>query len=152
MLIVRVDRDGRARKAKSGRKDSTRNRTLDGARMNKPVNSVLSFVGGPSSYRTFPAPVRSCIHLTRGIHTPPTRCFPVRASRRRAKRRVTRVSSANNLKLNLTGLSSSSLLYPSPAKHRVLVLPWGPLRYPLALLRLLRLVIEGRVFLILQEM
>lgn len=113
---MRIDREGRARKAKPGRKDITRNQTSGAnTRVNKPVNSVLSFVAalrptGPSLHPLDPAFASLVVSI---LHTPPTRCFPVRASRRRAKRRVTRVSSANNLKLNLTGFSSSSLLYPS---------------------------------------
>jgi len=92
-----------------------------------------------------PSPIRSRIYLVHVgcmLHTPVNpRCSPVGGSRCRAKRRVSRVSSANNLKLNLTGLSTPALY---STKRHVLVLPLGLSRSPLALLRLLRLVISAR--------
>lgn len=137
-------------KTKSGRKDATRNRTPGGTRVNKPQSLVLSFVVQPfvvlpdlSYTRSGPVSTSSTASV---LHTPLTRCFPVRASHRFARGRVTRVPPANNLKLNLTGLSRRLLpprtLSPDP-EYRVLVLPSEPFRCPLALLRLLRHVIEG---------
>lgn len=105
--FVCIVHNGRARKARSGWKDATRNRTLGGTReQTRELGIVLRST--PSSCRTFLTPIRSCIHLTRGIHTPPTRCFPVKASRR-AKRRVTRVFVGEQLETQSNG---SLIVFP----------------------------------------
>lgn len=117
--------DGRARRERRRGRTKRRNKKSYSRRntCERALDSVLFFVSDlrpavPSSQHP---PIRPCIHLVHGVSmagyttTPLDPLLPVRASRRRAKRRRdARVSSANNLKLNLTGLSPFSPLCLSP--------------------------------------
>lgn len=136
---MRIDHDERARNAKPGRKDATRNRTPSGTRANKTMNSVLSFVAalrsaGPSLCSFDPTFTSLAVSMLRTLST---RCFPVRASRRRA-------SYPGFVGEQLETQSNGSLIVlpPVPFTYQASSFFLWPLQYLLALLRLLRLVIE----------